>query len=82
MEQFEKILTLENEMEAQILDSILNERAIPHRLRSYHDSAYDGLYQAQRGWGAVMAPPAFNEEITAIYRDLPLNSQDFSRSPE
>lgn len=73
MEPFENILILENEVEAQLLDSILNERDIPHRLRSYHDSAYDGLYQAQRGWGSVMAPVAFRDEITAIYRDLPMS---------
>lgn len=72
MEQFKKILILENELEAQLLDSILNERDIPHRLRSYHDSAYDGLYQAQKGWGVVMAPLTFKEEITSIYQDLPL----------
>jgi hypothetical protein len=74
MEPFENILILENEMEAQLLESILNERDIPHRLRSYHDSAYDGLYQAQRGWGLVLAPIAFRDEIMAIYRDLPLFS--------
>jgi hypothetical protein len=73
MEQFEKILILENEIEAQLLDSILNERDIPHRLRSYHDSAYNGIYQSQKGWGVVMAPLTFKEEITSIYKDLPLN---------
>jgi hypothetical protein len=72
MEEFEKILVLENEIEARLLDSVLNERNMPHRIRSYHDSAYDGIFQTQKGWGVVMAPPEFREEIQAIYRDLPL----------
>ena len=76
MEQFNKILILENEIEAKLLDSILTERDIPHRIRSYHDSAYDGIFQAQKGWGVVMAPLTFKEVITSIYQDLPLKNHD------
>lgn len=72
MEEFKKILILENEIEARLLDSVLNERNIPHRIRSYYDSAYDGIFQTQKGWGAVLAPPQHQEEIEAIYQDLPL----------
>jgi hypothetical protein len=74
MEQFNKILVLDNEIEAELLESILNERDIPHRMRSYHDSAYDGIYQAQKGWGVVMAPEAFKEVIMSIYQDLPVKN--------
>ncbi len=76
MEQFNKILILDNEIEAEFLDSILIERDIPHLIRSYHDSAYDGIYQAQKGWGVVMAPEAFKEVIMSIYQDLPLKDPD------
>ena len=75
MEEFKKILVLENEIEAGLLDSVLNERSIPHRIRSYHDSAYDGIYQAQKGWGVVLAPPEYEEEIQSIYEDLPLEEE-------
>lgn len=72
MEEFKKILVLENEIEARLLDSILEERGIPHRIRSYYDSAYDGIFQLQKGWGIVLAPETYKEEIKAIYKDLPL----------
>ncbi len=72
MDGFRKVLVLDNEIEARLLDSILTERGIPHRLKSYHDTAYDGIFQAQKGWGHVEAPPEFAEEIRAIYRELPL----------
>ena len=75
MEEFKKILILENEIEARLLDSVLNERDIPHRIKSYHDSAYDGIYQAQKGWGAVEAPLSYKEEIISIYQDLPVRNQ-------
>ena len=70
MEDFAKIATLENDFEAQLLDSILTERDIPHLMRSYHDTAYDGLYQTQKGWGHVSAPPSYRDEILEILSDL------------
>lgn len=79
MKEFKKILILENEIEAQLLDSILNEREIPHRIRSYHDSAYDGIYQTQKGWGRVDAPLEYKEEILSIYQDLPLQPSETDR---
>jgi hypothetical protein len=83
MEQFKKILTLENEIEAQLLDSVLTERDIPHLMRSYYDSAYNGIFQTQKGWGVVMAPLIFKETITSIYQDLPLKDRSgYDENPE
>ncbi len=70
MEGFEKILVLDNEVEAHLLGSLLEDRNIPHLMRSYHDSAYDGLWQSQQGWGHVEAPERFRETILEIYRNL------------
>lgn len=82
MDEFKKILVLENEIEARLLDSILEERGIPHRIRSYYDSAYDGIFQLQKGWGIVLAPETYKEEIEAIYRDLPLAKNIVEESSE
>jgi hypothetical protein len=84
MEDFAKIATLENDFEAQLLDSILTERDIPHLMRSYHDTAYDGLYQTQKGWGHVSAPLAFREEVLEILSDLRKDAElpDPSSLPE
>ena len=70
MADVEKIVVLSNEIEAQLLGSILTERAIPHVISSYYDTAYDGLFQAARGWGHVEAPAEYREEILAIHADL------------
>jgi hypothetical protein len=75
MDEYKKIVVLENEIEAQLMDSILIEHNIPHRMRSYHDSAYDGIFQAQKGWGHVEAPLRYKEEILAIHADLPVKDQ-------
>jgi hypothetical protein len=70
MEDFVRALVLRNEFEAHLMDKALADQGIPHRVRSYHDSAYDGLYQAQKGWGQIEAPEIYKDEIRAIYEDL------------
>jgi hypothetical protein len=49
MDQIERIATLDNEVETRVLESELITRDIPHLMRSYHDSAYDGIYQLSMG---------------------------------
>ena len=70
MEHYVKTAILENEFEAQLMGSILTERDIPHRLVSYHDTAYNGLYQTQLGWGYLTAPETYKNEIEEILADL------------
>ena len=55
-EDYVRTATLENENEARLLVSILKDRGVPHLLRSYHDTAFDGLFQSQKGWGSISAP--------------------------
>jgi hypothetical protein len=37
---------------------------------SYHDTAYDGLFQTQKGWGHVSSPSAFKQEILEILDEV------------
>jgi len=68
MEDYIKITVLENTIEAQLIDSILSEKNIPHRIRSFHDTAYDGLFQFQKGWGELFAPLVSKDEILEIIK--------------
>jgi hypothetical protein len=65
-----KIVEFNNEFEAKLLDEILSEKNIPHLIRSYHDSAYDGLWQMQSNWGHLEAPAEYSEEILRIYSQM------------
>jgi hypothetical protein len=76
MEELSKVLVLDNEAEARLLDAVLSDQGIPHLMRSYHDSAYDGLWQVQHGWGHVEAPLSRHEEIRRIYEELSLPPGD------
>ena len=70
MEDFIKIAVLENIIEAQLIESIMREQNIPHRIRSFYDTAYDGLFQVQKGWGEVFAPSVFKQEILEIVKSV------------
>ena len=61
-----KILILENEMEAYRIKDILDSEGIPHIIRSFHDAAYDGLFQGQYGWGALEADEKDEERILEL----------------
>ena len=69
-EKYERILNLNNEIEARLLESVLVEQDIPHFVKSYHDTVYDGLFQQQLGWGHVEAPSRYREMIEGIYADI------------
>ena len=70
MESFRKIIVLDDEIQAQLVDAVLTDQDIPHTMRSYHDSAYDGLFQGPQGWGHVEAPETYQAQIVEIVKDL------------
>jgi hypothetical protein len=53
MDEYIRIAKLRNEVEAGLLESVLNEAGIPHAIVSFHDAAFDGIFQMDYGWGAV-----------------------------
>ncbi len=68
--KFVKISDLENSIETQLLESILIERNIPHNIRSFYDTAYDGLFQFQKGWGEIFAPLDYKKEVMEILSSI------------
>lgn len=70
MERVERVAVLENEIEALVLGAELDARDIPHGIMSYHDTAFDGLFQFTRGWGEVQAPTEFRDEILTVLQQI------------
>ncbi len=67
---FIKIAVVENAIEAQLLTSLLRQYGIPHHLCSYHDTAYDGIFQLQKGWGEIRGPAEQQAQILEILSDI------------
>jgi len=66
----EKIVVLDNEIQAQLLGALLTDQDIPHVMRPYRDAALDGLFQGPKGWGHVEAPPEYKHRILELLKGL------------
>lgn len=65
-----RIIYLRSEIEAIRIKEILDINEIPHIIRSYHDSAYDGLFQTQYGWGVLEADEKYEVRILNLLKDI------------
>lgn len=65
-----RIAELANEIEANLLDALLTEEGVPHIMRSYYDTAYDGIFQAHKGWGCVQAAEEYASQIRELLADI------------
>jgi hypothetical protein len=61
---------LENPVQATMVKDELHEREIPHVIVDHHDTALDGLFQSNWGWGRLEVPEEYGEEVAEVLRDL------------
>jgi hypothetical protein len=66
MARWVKAGVVENRFEGDRVTQALDEAGIPFVMKSFLDTAYDGLYIPQKGWGAVMVPEVFEKEAEKI----------------
>jgi len=65
-EVFVKIATVDNKFEADVLTNTLKKECIPVMVRSFHDTAYDGIYIPQKGWGIILVPAENKDKAEEI----------------
>jgi hypothetical protein len=70
MEKWTKIGIVENRFEADRVSQALNESGIPFIIKSFLDTAYDGLYIPQKGWAAVFVPADYSIEAENIISEI------------
>ena len=59
----------ENAAEANAIKSVLEEHGIYAEIKSFHDTAYDGLFQSQYGWGYIRVSEADFSKAQGIIED-------------
>ena len=59
----------DNEAEAIAMQAVLAEHGIRAEIASFHDTAYDGLFQAQYGWGVLRVRESDYAEAQRIIRE-------------
>jgi hypothetical protein len=70
MEAYERILDLNNEFEAGLMEEILKDKNIPFGIVPSGDSAMGGIWELENGWGYIEAPMEYKEEIIRLYTEL------------
>ncbi len=50
---YTKLRTVQNRFEAELLSDALKYHGVDFYLRTFEDTAYDGLFVAQEGWGVI-----------------------------
>jgi hypothetical protein len=65
-----KLITLDDRFQADLLTDALEKREVPFLVREYKDTAYDGLFVTQKGWGTVMVEETRLEEARRVLQDL------------
>ena len=85
MTRWVKAGIVENRFEGDRVSQALGEAGIPFLVKSFLDTAYDGLYIPQKGWGAVMVPENFEEEagkvISEVKRSFRKEEDDETEQP-
>jgi len=76
MEEFEKILILDNEFEAELMEEVLMDKQIPYGIIIREDSALGGIVDLEEGWGYLEGPARCREEIMKIYKEIQETSTD------
>ncbi len=67
---------VENRFEGDRVYQTLVDAGIPFLIKSFLDTAYDGLFLPQKGWGMVMVPEGFVEEAEKIISGVKENFRE------
>jgi len=70
MDEWVKAGTIENRFEGDRITQTLQEAGIPFLIKSFLDTAYDGLYIPQKGWGIVMVSGKNKEEAERLISEI------------
>ena len=70
---------IENRFEGDRIRQALEEAQIPYLIKSFLDTAYDGLYIPQKGWGAVMVPEELREKAERVILEVKTSFREEGR---
>ena len=65
-----RLVTLENRFEADLITSALTDEGIPHVVKPFHDTAYDGLFETTKGFGLLLVEEVDRERAQAVVDDV------------
>jgi len=79
--EFERILVLENQFEADLVSEALRGEGIDFIISRHEETAYDGIFIPQRGWGAVGVHPRDVQQAKSIV-EFVISSRETDDEPQ
>ena len=71
-ETFVPVKVAENAFEADRIRAALEQEGFTVLVRTFEDTAYDGIYVAQKGWGYIEVPEPEKERAERLVEELDL----------
>lgn len=75
-----RVYKLEDQVHANFIEAMLKQEGIPFLLRTYKDTAYDGLFTSVNGWGEILTREGDAEKALSLITEI-LESRKFE-APE
>ena len=76
LDKLYKVCTLENPFEADLVSDALEKEGITFIVREYKDTAYNGLFMTQLGWGAIFVTHAHVKKTKMIIDEIKKNIEE------
>ncbi len=68
--EFERIFVLENPFEADVVSESLRQEGIDFIITRYEETAYNGIFIPQKGWGVLGVYPRDIDRAKSIIEDV------------
>ena len=73
LDKLTRVAVLENRFEADLVTNALEKEDITYVIKQFGETAYDGLFIPQLGWGALMVPDTEAQRAEKIVDDIKKN---------
>ncbi len=68
--EFTKAADLDNRFIADLIINAMNIERIPHIIKTHLDTAYDGIFTMQKGWGVLLVPKKYVKKASDIFQKV------------
>ena len=76
LDKLTRVAVLENRFEADLVSNALEKEDITFIIKEFGETAYDGLFIPQKGWGALLVYDDEAERAKKIVDDIKKNAQE------
>ncbi|MFH1623900.1 MAG: hypothetical protein ABID54_01940 [Pseudomonadota bacterium] len=82
LDKLSRICVLESKFEGDVISDALEREDVTFIIKEFKDTAYNGLFIPQLGWGEVMVPDADAKRAERIVQNIRKNISDGKKNHE